>query len=159
MIHSIRQAWLIVLAAAMLLSVSAASAQAGLLFNRQPPAAEVPASSAAPLAGPAMLDPNAPLVGTCCTPACVSYRHCGRRCVSCCEPPVETVLSVNSPCSCCPVCIPVCLPACCLTCEPAVNCRHGLFAKGIVTYDYACGVSVTVRFKHSGEILVTYRGV
>jgi hypothetical protein len=138
---------------ALILFASAQLADAGVLRTTltqpQPPmAAPVP-----------MVDPSS-ASGVCCPPACIAYRHLGRVCKSlCCQPSVETVLSVKNPCTCCDVSIPVCLPACCLECAPDVSCRHGLFAQGIVSYDYACGVSVTVRFKHTGEILVTYRGV
>jgi hypothetical protein len=165
-----RQLQLVALTSALVLLASAQLADAGILraalSQAQAPAVtEVPPGPAAPgpaMPSPMMVDPSyaAAAGGICCPQACISYRHLGRVCQSlCCQPSVETVLSVKAPCSCCPVCVPVCLPACCLTCEPAVSCRHGLFAQGIVTYDYACGVSVTVRFKHHGEIIVTYRGV
>jgi hypothetical protein len=94
--------------------------------------------------------------GACCAQPCINYLHLGRPCY-CCQPPVQTTLAVKDPCTCCDVCVPVCLPACC-TGAPCVSCRHGLLARGIVTYDWSCGVSVTVRFKLNGELLVTYRG-
>ena len=143
-------------AAAMVLLAGVQVAQAGILqiaLNQPQPTAPapVPAPEAPMAASPSLSS------GICCPQPCIEYRHCGRA-VSCCQPPVQTALMVKDPCSCCEIPIPVCLPACCLDARASVDCRHGLFARGIVTYDYACGVSVTVRFKLSGEILVTYRG-
>jgi hypothetical protein len=106
-------------------------------------------------AGPVV--PNYTLAPAYPTP-CVSYRYAGLRSVKCCLPPVKTCLTVMDPCTCCPVSIPVCLPGCCCG-EPCVSKRNGLFARGIVTYDWACGVSVTVRFQRAGDVQVTYRGV
>jgi hypothetical protein len=164
-----RKLQLVAVTSALVLLASAQLADAGILRTalsrvQAPAATEVPPGPATPgpaMPSPMMVDPSYSAAGVVCCPApCISYRHCGRVCKSlCCQPSLETVLSVKSPCSCSAVCVPVCLPACCLECEPAVSCRHGLFAQGIVTYDYACGVSVTVRFKHHGEIIVTYRGV
>ncbi len=123
------------------------------------PVTALPAPTIAYTTSVATLDPS------CCTPApvccptpCIKYRHAGLCKVKCCGPNISTVLSVNNPCTCCPVAIPVCLPCCC-TDAPTVSCRKTLLADGAVTYDWCCGVSVTVRFQRCGDVLVTYRGV
>jgi hypothetical protein len=91
-------------------------------------------------------------------PPCISYRYAGLRHVKCCLPPIKTCLTYTDPCTCCQMCIPVCLPGCCTDC-PEVSGRGAVLAKEVITYDWCCGVSVTVRLKRDGEILVTYRGV
>ena len=82
------------------------------------------------------------------------HKHGG----GCCpEPTYETVLEATSPETCRTVAIPVCLPACCQGC-PCESSRCTLLGCGQVRYDYACGVSVVVRFQKCGDILVTYHG-
>ena len=66
---------------------------------------------------------------SCCTPApqpccpqpCIRYidRSCRKTCCGDCQPPVQTVLKVVNPVTCCPVDVPVCLPACCEGCPPS----------------------------------------
>ncbi|HEX4130404.1 MAG TPA: hypothetical protein VHZ24_10190 [Pirellulales bacterium] len=108
---------------------------------------------------PATLEPGCAAPVPCCCPTpCIEYRHRGLCKVKCCLPPIQTSLCVMDPCTCCPVNIPVCLPGCCCD-APSVSSRHGLFARGIVTYDWCCGATVTVRFERDGNVLVTYRGV
>lgn len=99
----------------------------------------------------------------CCPTPCIVYRHAlldvGRLCrPKCCKPPVKLVLATKNPCTCCPVDVPVCLPGCCCG-EPKVDCRKTLIGEGLVTYDWCCGVSVSIRYKKCGEVVVTYRGV
>jgi hypothetical protein len=104
-------------------------------------------------------------VSCCPTNPCITYRH--RHCHrhrhghgghGCCpEPTYETVLDVTSPETGCSVAVPVCLPACCQGC-PCQTSRCTLFGCGQVRYDYACGVSVIVRFQKSGDIRVIYEG-
>jgi len=96
-----------------------------------------------------------------CDP-CIRYRHKHahrhRHARGCCpEPTFETVLNPVSPETCRAVAVPVCLPACCQGC-PCETSRCTLFGCGQVRYDYACGVSVIVRFKKCGDICVTYVG-
>jgi hypothetical protein len=88
---------------------------------------------------------------------CVIYKHCGRCCCDC-SPPVKQVLLVKDPCDCCCVAeIPVCLPACCK--EACVSSKCGLRGRrGVVTYEYDCGVCVTFTFRRCGDVVVTYRG-
>jgi hypothetical protein len=52
--------------------------------------------------------------------------------------------------------VEVCLPGCC-TDVPCVTDRCTVFARGAVTYEWACGFSATVRFRRNGDVLVTYR--
>jgi hypothetical protein len=99
----------------------------------------------------------------CATPAptcpqpCISYRNgIGSLCAYGCKPPVQTVLTVKDPCTCCEVQVPVCIPACC-TGEPTVGCKNTIIGRGVVFYDW-CGFSVAVRFDRCGNVLVTYRG-
>jgi hypothetical protein len=113
----------------------------------------VPQGCAAPVSAPCV----------CCPTPCIKYRHAvlslkRARCCDPCKPPIKAVLCVKNPCTCCPVDVPVCLPSCCCG-EPKVTCRKAVLGDGIVTYDWCCGVSVTVRFDKCGDLLVTYRGV
>ena len=130
------------------------SAQAGFLDN------VLATAAAAPDCGtPAPVTPScAPPV--CCGPT-ITYNHvCIRRVCCCkCDPPIETILVVKDPscCTACPVDIPVCLPSCC-TGEPTVNCWNGLFGRGVVRYDYCCGLSIKIIFRLNGDIAVTYIG-
>jgi len=129
---------------------------------RVPQAMPQPIPDAGVAAAPGCATPVvAPCV--CCPTPCIKYRHAafdlGRLCrPKCCKPPVKLVLATKNPCTCCPVDVPVCLPGCCCG-EPIVDCRKTLIGEGIVTYDWCCGVSVTIRYKKCGEVLVTYRGV
>ncbi|HWA97230.1 MAG TPA: hypothetical protein VG713_02005 [Pirellulales bacterium] len=159
----------IAVATVMVVGIGSDSATAGLLFNRamqEPipsPAEPASPSDLGPMLAPAtpLVDPSTPIYSSICCPASrVSYRHAGLFKVKCCscDPPIQSAVCVVDPCTCCPVAIPVCLPPCCTDC-PKVSSRHGLLANGVVTYDWCCGVSVTVRFQKSGGILVTYRGV
>lgn len=94
----------------------------------------------------------------CCPTPCITYRHRGPKICCGCEPSVKTVLTVNDPCTCCPVQICVCLPSCC-TGEPTVCCHRGLLGRDVVTYQWCCGFSVDVRFLRSGDIVVVTHGV
>jgi hypothetical protein len=78
-------------------------------------------------------------------------------CCGCCDPPVQTILKVKDPCTCCEVEVPVCLPACCKG-EPTVCCGVGFLGRDVVAYEWCCGFSVRVAFKHSGDLIVTTWG-
>jgi hypothetical protein len=152
------------LAAVALVVLNADRANAGLLNLRmaQPNPAEmlpVPDPSLGPVALSTQFDPGiAAAPAVCCPTPCISYRHVGRPlkcCTSCCEPPVQTVLTIKDSCSCCPINIPVCLPGCCKDC-PTESCRPGLGGRGVYTYDWCCGVRIVVRVQRDGGILVTY---
>lgn len=93
----------------------------------------------------------------CCPKPCITYRHRGPKLCCTCEPPVKTVLKVKDPCTCCEVEIPVCLPACCKG-EPTVCCTTGAFCRDVVIYEWCCGFSVRVTFKHTGDLIVTTWG-
>ena len=94
----------------------------------------------------------------CCPKPCITYRHRGPKlCCGNCEPPVETILKVKDPCTCCEVDVPVCLPACC-TGEPKVCSGVGIFGRDVVEYQWCCGYSVKVAFKRSGDMIVTTWG-
>jgi hypothetical protein len=99
----------------------------------------------------------------CCEPApCIEYRHhhglFHKHRHGCCEPATyETVLDVTSPETGCTVQVPVCLPVCCDGC-PSVHGRCTLIGCGEVCFDWCCGVTVKVRFKKCGDLLVTYCG-
>jgi hypothetical protein len=113
------------------------------------------------LAQPELLPPTGPatvgpaIAGS--TP-CITYRNRGCVDVCCgCEAPIEAVLLVKDPVTCCCVEVPVCLPPCCSD-EPKVCGREGLFGRGIVDYEWCCGFSVKVTFRARGDIVVTYVG-
>lgn len=94
----------------------------------------------------------------CCPEPCITYRHRGPKlCCGCCEPPVQTILKVKDPCTCCEVDVPVCLPACCKG-EPTVCCGVGFLGRDVVEYEWCCGFSVRVAFKRSGDLIVTTWG-
>lgn len=94
----------------------------------------------------------------CCPEPCITYRHRGPMlCCGCCDPPVQTILKVKDPCTCCEVEVPVCLPACCKG-EPTVCCGVGFLGRDVVAYEWCCGFSVRVAFKHSGDLIVTTWG-
>jgi hypothetical protein len=126
-----------------------------------------PAIVAAKTSVPAIAVGNVALVSAAdCPPAappacsvykpCVSYCHRGRCCDSC-SPRVQQVLLVKDPCDCCCAAeVPVCLPACCK--DACVSSKCGLFGRSFVTYEYDCGVCVTITFRRCGDVLVTYRG-
>lgn len=142
---------------------SVAAAAALLTVLSAPPtiaaesAASVTAAAASIAAGPSACAPEA----KCCPTHCITYRHAllGRcRAARCSKPLVSTTLCATNPRTCCKVNVPVCLPACCDGC-PAVRSRCALLGDGVVTYDWCCGVSVTVRFQRCGSVLVTYHGV
>lgn len=149
------------LAAATLVAASLFGATSNVeargLF-KAPEVAPVPdAMNAAPLGCAAPVP--APCV--CCPTPCIKYRHAllplCKPCCDPCKPPIKAVLAVKNPCTCCPVEVPVCLPSCCCG-EPKVSCRKAVLGAGVVTYDWCCGVSVTVRFDKCGDVLVTYHG-
>jgi len=151
------------IAALVLTAVMAASASAGLFHHKrgcEPSCAAEPTCCATEPTCCAV-EPACCATEACCpSNPCITYRHrgCGHKHRGCCaEPTYETVLHVTSPETCCSVCVPVCLPCCCEGC-PAEKARCTLIGKGQVRYDWCCGVSVIVRFKHGGDICVTYVG-
>ena len=92
---------------------------------------------------------------TSCRQPCITYNYRGGRTSCGCERPIQTVLAVQNPCSCCPVTVPVCIPGCCVG-EPKVCTDRGLFGRHIVWYEWCCGFSVKITFKRSGDMAVTY---
>jgi hypothetical protein len=115
-----------------------------------------PAGAVAPTQ-PGMVMAPGTAAGCCCPAPCISYRHRGHHRVCCdCAPSYETVLLPTNSNTCCPVAVPVCLPGCCQG-EPSVSCHSGLL-HSVVRYDWCCGYSVTVRFKHNGDVVVVSRG-
>ena len=94
----------------------------------------------------------------CCPEPCITYRHRGPKlCCGCCKPPTELVLKVKNPCTGCETDVPVCLPACCEG-EPKVCGGSGFLGRDVVVYEWCCGYSVRVAFKHCGDLLVTTWG-
>jgi hypothetical protein len=125
------------------------------------PASPAPAPQAPTASVPSVPVPDAPVApnvtsGPCCP--CIEYRHHGRP-ICCCDcnapPEIKTVLMVKNPATCCTVPIPVCLPGCC-TDEPCVWSRCGILGRGIVHYEYCCGVKIIVTFRACGDIVVSY---
>ncbi len=94
----------------------------------------------------------------CCPKPCITYRHHGPKlCCGCCEPGVDTALTVKNPCTGCETEITFCKPACC-TGEPTVCPGTGLFGRDVIEYEWCCGYRVRVAFKHCGDLLVTTWG-
>ena len=151
--------------AALLLFGSAA--EAGLRHRHadpscgcEPSCIEPGCSAFEPVCG--AIEPGCGADVVCPTNPCIKYRHKHahkhRKAAGCCpEPTYETVLTPTSPETCQTVAVPVCLPACCQGC-PCESSRCTLLGCGQVRYDYACGVSVIVRFQKCGDILVIYEG-
>jgi len=101
---------------------------------------------------------------SCCTPApvccpkpCIHYRHRGPKLCCGCEPGQPLVLKVKNPCTGCETDVEVCLPACCKG-EPKVCCGSGFLGRDVVEYEWCCGYSVRVAFKHTGDLIVTTWG-
>lgn len=150
-------------------SMPVATAEAGLLAGlRAARAANLDAqmqgpASAESLPAPTMVTATYAQASGCapapCCPApTIIYRHWGPKlCCGCCQPPVETVLTVNDPCTCCPVNIPVCVPACCQG-QPTVSNRSGLLGCCITEFEWCCGFRVTVKYKRCGDIVVVTHG-
>jgi len=131
------------------------AADARLIAKRD--AAKTEAKAAGFRSAQPELLPATGAVGMGCTP-CITYRNRGCLDVCCgCEPPIQTVLLVKDPVTCCCIEVPICLPPCC-TDAPKVCGREGLFGRGIVDYDWCCGFSVKVTFRARGDIVVTYVG-
>jgi hypothetical protein len=153
------------LAGLVLAVIGPAEAQAGRLAAARAArtaaiqTAAVKTAAANSAAARTIADPSGCAPAPSCYPTpCITYRHLGPRLCCGCDPAVPTVLNVVDPCTCCPVAISVCLPGCC-TGTPTVCSRPGLFAASVVTYDWCCGYSVTIRFKRCGEVVVVTRGV
>ena len=100
---------------------------------------------------------SAKLSADCCPDPCIVYRHCGPKLCCGCDAPQELVLKVPVPCSDCTVDVPVCLPACCEG-EPEVCFGTGIFCRNVVEYQWCCGYSVRVVFRHRGDLLVKIWG-
>ena len=89
----------------------------------------------------------------------IAYKHHhlrGPKCKSC-LPPIQMVLQVKDPCTCCLVDVPVCVPACCSD-VPDVSCRRGLLGRTIVSYQWCCGFHLNVVFDRFGCVTVHYFG-
>ena len=136
------------------------AAEARLIGKREAAKTEAKQASlrgAQPELLPAEVMPPGTQVVSACKP-CIIYRDRGCLDVCCgCEPPIQTVLLVKDPVTCCCVEVPICLPPCC-TDAPKVCGREGLFGRGVVDYDWCCGFSVKVTFRARGDIVVTYIG-
>ncbi len=138
----------------------AGSVQARLFRTQQ----EDPTPAAQP-AAPADLEEAAPAAAqvveaasvACCAPQyCISYRpHHVRRgvCCDCCAEPIQTILHVQDPCTCCPIEVPVCVPGCC-TDAPCMTTRRGLFGRTITEYSWCCGFRVKIIMTRGNDIIV-----
>lgn len=134
----------------------AGDVQAELLGTQQeePTPAAQPAQPSEPeAAATAVVEP----ASICCAPQyCISYRpHHVRRSVCCdgCVEPVQTILHVQDPCTCCPIEVPVCVPGCC-TDAPCVTTRRGLFGRTVTEYCWCCGFRVKIIMTRGHDIIV-----
>ncbi len=93
----------------------------------------------------------------CCAPKyCIVYRkHHARRsvCCGCCNGPMQMMLQIQDPCTCCPIEIPVCVPGCC-TDAPCVTSSRGLFGRTITEYSWCCGFRVRIVLTRSNTVIV-----
>ena len=150
---------LLVCGAAPIEQVEAAGRLAAARAARAASLEAASAANAALVSSALQVNPGYPApAAVCCPQPCIIYRHHGPKLCCGCEISVPTILTVNNPCTCCPVDIPVCLPACC-TDAPQVCSGQGLLGRTVVTYDWCCGFRVTVRFRHNGDIVVVTHGV
>lgn len=104
-------------------------------------------------------DCGTPACAPACVPACgptITYLHHGRK-ICCCESPIQMELPVQIPCGCTTttINIPVCLPGCC-TGAPHMVCHWGPLGRGVVRYDFCCGVIVKIIVRPCGDIVVHY---
>jgi hypothetical protein len=75
----------------------------------------------------------------------------------CCAPPppVEVVLCVKDPCTCCTYEVSVCLPACCANEVPCIRWRNGIFGRRVATYAWeCCGHAVDIVITKHGRVKV-----
>ena len=93
----------------------------------------------------------------CCPKPCITYHHKGPKLCCGCDPPIETVLTLKSPCTGCEIEVPICMPACCKG-EPTMCWTTGVFCRDVAIYEWCCGFRVRVTFKHCGDLLVTTWG-
>ena len=79
-------------------------------------------------------------------------RVCCDPCQACCAPPpVETVICLYDPCTCCTYKVCVCVPACCGDEAPCIDWRDGIFKKRVATLCWpSCG--------HEASVVITGRG-
>lgn len=150
------RSFIAMLAAAVLVAVALPDlAEARLLSKREAAKTEATPASLR-MRQPELVPADAGVVAAC--RPCITYRDRGCLDVCCgCEAPIQTVLLVKDPVTCCCVEVPICLPPCC-TDAPKVCAREGLFGRGIVDHDWCCGFSVKVTFRARGDIVVTYIG-
>lgn len=103
-------------------------------------------------------EPSCSKAEPCCEEPCITYRHHGPKlCCDSCKPPKQIVLKVKNPCTGCETDVPVCIPACCEG-EPKVCTGTGFLGRDVVEYEWCCGFSVKVAFKHCGDLLVSTWG-
>ena len=74
-----------------------------------------------------------------------------------CQPKHDVVVQVEDPIRCCLVDVPLCLPVCCD--QATMQAGKGFLGRGVVCYDWACGVRVKIVFRHHGDVLVHYYGI
>lgn len=146
-----KRSMLLVLALGTVL-FAAQSAEARRIRRAAAPAENV---AAAEVVTPEVVTPSA---SKCCPAPCIKYRHRGPKlCCGPCKPGKSIVLEVKHPCHCCAVEVPICLPACCEG-EPTVCAGKGFLCRDVVEYEWCCGYSVRVAFKHHGGLVVTTWG-
>ncbi len=147
----------IVIFAAQLTEASLVSKPVEVLPAATAPATPEPTPAPLPVAQTMAPDGCTPQPPCCCQP-CITYRHHGPKlCCGPCQPPIETILKVKNPCTCCESDVTVCRPACC-TGEPTICFGTGFLGRNVVEYEWACGYRVRVAFKHTGDLLVTTWG-
>ena len=151
----------VVLGLAAAQSAQAARLQPSVIVGK-PEVVAPPAAAPQPSAPPVVITVPAPTASAsccpekCCPTPCITYRSKGER-RSCLDdkPSVSVTVAVKNPQTGCCVNVPICLPCCCLD-EPCIDSRCGMFHRGIVTYNYKCGLDIVFVFDRCGDLLVTY---
>lgn len=115
-----------------------------------------PATPSAPEAMPA---PPAPAIEVRPAPPIIYDTDRGARRMYAKSGQVELMMVTKNPADGCYYEIPLCVPGCCVGEEPRIDCRRGIFGRGVVEYCWPCGFRAEVKFRHLlNDVKVEYDG-
>ena len=93
-----------------------------------------------------------------CCPICVSNHRIGlsaRRAYRC-QSSVPVTMCVKNPADCCHYAVEFCLPCCCVGEARLCSAECGLLGRGVVTYQWDCGLCAKVIFRARGDVVIHY---